>query len=89
VSSKLRLSKHKALPPGALGPLTTPADAQHWSRLLAEAVAEGRITPAQGNSANRAVETFLRGRDLEQREGQLSDLLREMKAMKATMARQR
>jgi len=59
-----------------LGALNAPEDAQRWSTVVAQAVLDARITPAQAHAANRSVSNWLAARDKATRESQLSEALR-------------
>ena len=65
-----------------LGSLTSAEDAKRWSAVIATAAACGRITPSQANAAIRAVHEFLRSHDQDVKENELSDLKRDVAALK-------
>ena len=51
------------LDPGELGPLQTAEDVMRRSGILSEAVATGRLTPQQGNTAIRADQLWLQAHE--------------------------
>lgn len=71
----------KALEPGELGPLDSPEDAMRWCAVAAAAVAEGRLSSAQGGTLRGLVAEWIRGHDLAVRLTRLAALEKQVATM--------
>lgn len=81
-ATRIKHRKIKALDPGELGTLDTPEDAARWTRIIAEAVATGRLSTGAANAATRAVSQWLSARDLHVRETRLGRLEAEVERIR-------
>lgn len=74
--------RREGLPPDRLGSLETPADAQRWLRLIAEAVGALALTHAEGSTMTSAVRAWLAAEDARLRSEDLAELQRQVAELK-------